>query len=118
MSQPRRHSPGGGWFSTCSTEAWAVECFSAPDLVAVTLSPVSPFHLGRRRPRCLGADRQAALAVGAAGATRGSRRPPARSLTGPRDRPLFLLGQHLDPPLRHSDHSFLAPPARGSRSAE
>jgi len=29
----------GGWFSTCSTEAWAVECFSAPDLVAVTFSP-------------------------------------------------------------------------------
>src|SRR5271157_1093245 len=27
MSRPRRHSPGG-WFSTCSTEAWAGECLS------------------------------------------------------------------------------------------
>src|SRR5271166_3829280 len=27
MSRPRRHSPGG-WFSMCSTEAWAGECFS------------------------------------------------------------------------------------------
>src|SRR5271157_2198550 len=27
MSRPRRHSPGG-WFSTCSTEAWAGECCS------------------------------------------------------------------------------------------
>src|SRR5208337_2086724 len=38
---------GVGWFSTCSTEPWAVECFSAPDLVAVTFSP--PRHHSERR---------------------------------------------------------------------